>query len=96
MIDSFLASRYARMILLLALLAGTLLVPAWMILGIAALVAIFVPLYVEFLVLVIVIEALYHAIAPFATGIWLPGSLILFFLVLEASRDYVRERVLRL
>jgi hypothetical protein len=84
-----------RIIIDLALLTGAFLFPYWLVIITAMFVAVFVPYYVEFIVLVVIEEALYHASSSGA-GLLFPLGLIAAFILLEAGRTITRDRFLRI
>jgi hypothetical protein len=85
-----------RIGLAFALLAGVFLLPYWLMIFIAAVCAVFIPYYFEFIALVVVEEMLYHSGSVMGTSLWYPISLFAFFILLEAGRSLTRERFLRI
>ena len=78
------------------LVAGVFLAPYWLVIFLGAVIAIFIPYYVEFTALVVLEEVLYHSAGVAVTTMIYPLSLFAFFVILEVSRSFVRERFLRI
>jgi hypothetical protein len=85
-----------RIGLAFALLAGVFLLPYWLTIFIAAICAMFIPYYFEFIGLVVIEEMLYHSGSEMGTALWYPIALFAFFILLEAGRNLTRERFLRI
>lgn len=77
-------------------LGGVFLLPYWLITISAILTACLIPYYVEFVVIVVAEEILYHNTSNLSENIIYPILLIALFVVIEASRNIVRERFFRM
>ncbi len=84
-----------RFLFALALMIGVYLLPYWLIVPLAGAIALFVPLYLEFPALVAIEEALYAGRGFDLFDMALPLALFASFALLEISRGYLRERLLR-
>ena len=85
-----------RIALGFALLAGVFLLPYWLTIFIAAVCAVFIPYYFEFIALVVIEEMLYYSGSVIGTTLWYPIALFAFFILLETGRNLTRERFLRI
>jgi hypothetical protein len=85
-----------RIGLAFVLLSAVFLLPYWLTIFIAAVCAVFIPYYFEFVALVVIEEMLYHSGSGMGTALWYPIALFAFFILLEAVRSLTRERFLRI
>ncbi len=84
---------FLRIVLGLGLLLGMYLFPYWLVIVVAAVIAVFIPYYFEFIALVVAEETLYHATG---SALWFPAALFAGFIILEIARSLTRERFLRI
>lgn len=89
-------SQALRIGLGLFFLSGVFLLPYWLVILLAFLVACVIPYYIEFVFLVVLEEMLYHNTASLSADMLYPMLLIILFVLIEASRNVVRERILRI
>ncbi len=88
--------RYKRILLGLLLCVGLFVFPYWFVMLVALVIAIIIPYYIEFIVLVAFEEMLYAGAGIGHVSVVIPVVLLLGFILLEASRSLIRERILRI
>lgn len=89
-------SQIIRIMLGILFLGGVFLLPYWLVILSALLTACFIPYYVEFVIIIVAEEILYHNTSNLSENIIYPILLISLFVVIEASRNIVRERFFRM
>jgi hypothetical protein len=85
-----------RLFIGIFLLAGLYIFPFWLVVLVGLIAVLYIPHYIEFLVLLAAEELLYRGGASIGSVYIYPLFFIALYIVIEFGRAFVRERVLRL